>query len=61
MLFVNSFTTHFTNFHTSENVRYGQDYAPGGSNLLNYLIVARGDPRISGALALAAEQRRHLG
>ena len=38
VLFVNSYTTHFTNFHTSENVRYGQDYAPGGSNLLNYLI-----------------------
>ena len=38
VLFVNSFTTHFTNFHTSENVRYGQDFAPGGSNLLNYLI-----------------------
>jgi taurine dioxygenase len=38
VLFVNAFTTHFTNFHTSENVRYGQDYAPGGSNLLNYLI-----------------------
>jgi taurine dioxygenase len=38
VLFVNSFTTHFTNFHTAENVRYGQDYAPGASNLLNYLI-----------------------
>ncbi len=38
VLFVNGFTTHFTNFHTSENVRYGQDFAPGGSNLLNYLI-----------------------
>jgi taurine dioxygenase len=38
VLFVNSFTTHFTNFHTSENVRYGQDYAPGGANLLAYLI-----------------------
>ena len=38
VLFVNSFATHFTNYHTSENVRYGQDYAPGGSNLLNYLI-----------------------
>ena len=38
VLFVNSFTTHFTNFHTSENVRYGQDYTPGGPNLLNYLI-----------------------
>jgi len=38
VLFVNSFTTHFTNFHTVENVRYGQDYAPGGANLLSYLI-----------------------
>ena len=26
VLFVNGFTTHFTNFHTPENVRYGQDY-----------------------------------
>lgn len=38
VLFVNGFTTHFTNFHTFENVRYGQDYAPGGANLLHYLI-----------------------
>ncbi|HEU4956131.1 MAG TPA: TauD/TfdA family dioxygenase, partial [Sphingomicrobium sp.] len=38
VLFVNSFTTHFTNFHTSDNVRYGQDYAPGGAQLLQYLI-----------------------
>src|SRR5499427_2372077 len=38
VLFVNSFTTHFTNFHTSENVRFGQDYAPGASLLLNYLL-----------------------
>lgn len=38
VLFVNSFTTHFTNFHTADNVRYGQDYAPGGANLLQYLI-----------------------
>jgi len=37
-LFVNSFTTHFTNFHTAENVHYGQDYAPGAAQLLNYLI-----------------------
>src|SRR5277367_2313188 len=29
ILFVNAFTTHFTNFHTSENVRFGQDHAPG--------------------------------
>jgi taurine dioxygenase len=38
VLFVNAFATHFTNFHTPENVRYGQDYAPGGAQLLQYLI-----------------------
>lgn len=38
VLFVSGFATHFTNFHTAENVRYGQDYAPGGANLLAYLI-----------------------
>lgn len=38
LLYVNAFTTHFTNFHTPENVRFGQDYAPGGAQLLQYLI-----------------------
>src|SRR5262249_15255195 len=38
VLFVNAFTTHFTNFHTPENVRFGLDYSPGASQLLNYLI-----------------------
>ncbi|MFC7460842.1 TauD/TfdA dioxygenase family protein [Hydrogenophaga defluvii] len=38
ILFVNAFTTHFTNFHTTDNVRYGQDYTQGGSALLQYLI-----------------------
>jgi len=38
ILFVNGFTTHFTNFHTAGNVRYGQDYAPGAGQLLAYLI-----------------------
>ena len=38
VLFVNAYTTHFTNFHTAENVRFGQDYSPGASQLLNYLI-----------------------
>ena len=37
VLFVNAFTTHFTNFHTPENVRYGQDCTHGGSDLLRYL------------------------
>jgi taurine dioxygenase len=38
VLFVNSFTTHFTNFHTPKHVRVGQDYAPGAAQLLHYLI-----------------------
>ena len=38
ILFVNAFTTHFTNFHTPANVRYGQDYSPGSSQLMDYLI-----------------------
>jgi taurine dioxygenase len=38
ILFVNAFTTHFTNFHTPENVRFGFDASPGSSELLNYLI-----------------------
>lgn len=38
ILFVNAFTTHFTNYHTPANVRFGQDYAPGARQLLDYLI-----------------------
>jgi taurine dioxygenase len=38
VLFVNGFTTHFTNFHTPQNVRVGQDYTQGTSQLLQYLI-----------------------
>ncbi|WP_457096810.1 TauD/TfdA dioxygenase family protein [Lysobacter sp. P5_B9] len=38
ILFVNAFTTHLSNFHTPDNVRYGQDYAPGAQHLLQYLI-----------------------
>ena len=38
VLFVNGFTTHFTNFHTPANVRVGQDYTQGASALLQYLI-----------------------
>jgi taurine dioxygenase len=37
-LFVNAFTTHFTNYHTPANVRYGQDANPGAADLLRYLI-----------------------
>jgi taurine dioxygenase len=38
VLFVNAFTTHFTNFHTPEHVRYGQDANPGAGQLLAYLV-----------------------
>ncbi|RJG08953.1 taurine dioxygenase [Pseudomonas cavernicola] len=38
VLFVNSFATHFTNFHTPERVRFGQDANPGSADLLRYLI-----------------------
>lgn len=39
ILFVNGFTTHFTNFHTPANIRYGQDFNPGGGDLLRYLVM----------------------
>jgi taurine dioxygenase len=38
VLFVNAFTSHFTNYHTPANVRYGQDANPGAGDLLRYLI-----------------------
>lgn len=38
VLFVNGFTTHFTNFHTPDRVRVGQDYTQGRTQLLDYLI-----------------------
>jgi taurine dioxygenase len=38
ILFTSGFATHFTNFHTAANVRFGQDFAPGASLLLSYLI-----------------------
>ncbi|MBU6489783.1 MAG: TauD/TfdA family dioxygenase, partial [Burkholderiales bacterium] len=34
VLFVNAFTTHFTNYHTPERVRFGQDANPGAGDLL---------------------------
>lgn len=38
VLFVNAFTTHFTNYHNPDRVRYGQDFTQGASALLQYLI-----------------------
>lgn len=37
VLFVGSFTTHFVNYHTLENVRFGLDKNPGASLLLQWL------------------------
>lgn len=38
VLFVNAFTTHFTNYHNPQRVRYGQDFTQGSNALLQYLI-----------------------
>ncbi|MFZ3184220.1 MAG: TauD/TfdA family dioxygenase [Pseudomonas sp.] len=38
ILYVNAFATHFSNFHTPERVRFGQDANPGAGDLLRYLI-----------------------
>ena len=38
VLYVNSWTTHLTNFNTGAQVRYGQDYNQGGADLLQYLV-----------------------
>lgn len=44
ILFVNGFTTHFTNYHTPANVRYGQDFTQGSAALLQYLIAQAAIP-----------------
>jgi taurine dioxygenase len=38
ILYVNAFTTHFTNYHTPNRVRFGMDANPGASDLLRYLV-----------------------
>ena len=37
-LLTGTFMTHFSNFHTAKNVRYGQDWQPGAAQLHSYLI-----------------------
>ncbi len=37
ILYVGSHTTHFSNFHTVDNVRFGLDKTPGAAQLLSYL------------------------
>ena len=38
VLYVSAYSTHFTNFHTGENVRYGNDFTPGHHQLLIDLV-----------------------
>jgi taurine dioxygenase len=38
ILYVNAFTTHITNYHTPDRVRFGMDANPGAADLLRYLI-----------------------
>ena len=38
VLYVSAYTTHFTNFHTPDNVRYGNDFTPGHHSLLLDLV-----------------------
>ncbi|MFS4553166.1 TauD/TfdA dioxygenase family protein [Comamonas resistens] len=38
VLYVNGFTTHFTNYHTAARVRVGQDHTHGSNDLMKYLI-----------------------
>ncbi|MGB6987309.1 MAG: TauD/TfdA family dioxygenase [Candidatus Aquilonibacter sp.] len=38
ILYVNAFTTHMSNYHTPERVRYGMDANPGAADLLRYLL-----------------------
>lgn len=37
ILYVNSFTTHFVNFHTPQRVQHGTDYTQGAAELMAYL------------------------
>lgn len=38
VLYVSAYTTHFTNFHTPDNIRYGNDFTPGHHWLLMDLV-----------------------
>ena len=38
ILYVNAFTTHLTNYHTPDRVRFGMDANPGAADLLRYLV-----------------------
>ena len=52
VLFVNAFTTHFTNFHTAGNVRYGLRLQPRRQRAAQLPDPPGVHPRVPGALAL---------
>ena len=61
VLFVNAFTTHFTNYHTPARVRFGQDRHPGAGQLLRYLISQAYIPEYQVRWRWKPEQHRDLG
>ena len=61
ILFVNAFATHFTNFHTADERALRTGLRAGRSPAAAVPDQPGADPRISGALALEAEQHRLLG
>ena len=61
VLFVNAYATHFTNFHTAGKRPLRPGLCAGRREPAPISDRSRRDPRISGALALAAGQRGDLG
>ena len=63
VLFVNAFTTHFTNFHTPENVRFGGDTIMavrrrGIRHVIEELEIGRGYARLGGGKKRIARLRQ---
>ena len=61
ILFVNAFTTHFTNFHTAGERALRPGLCAGRRAAAAVSHQPGADPRIPGALALEAQQHRVLG
>ena len=61
ILFVNGFTTHFTNFHTAGKRALRPGLRAGRRAAAAVPDQPGADPRVPGALALEAEQHRVLG
>ena len=61
ILFVNAFTTHFTNYHTPANVRFGQDCEPRREPAAELPDQPGVHPRVPGSLPLEEKQHGVLG